>query len=265
MSINHFVLGTGTIGRSIMQELVGRGEAVRMVNRSGMMEEAPEGVEIVTADLYDSRQVWEVTNGARVVYQAAQPNYNEWPQKFPALQKSIIDGLTGNGTKLVIVENLYMYGELNGKPLSEDMPYNAHTCKGRVRLELSEAALSAHQDGRVRVTIGRSSDYFGPWGTGTSMGSTVFWRVLAGKAAQVAGSTKVPHTHTFIPDFAKALIVLGERPEADGQAWHVPNDMPRITQGKLVHMIAEEAGETVKIQTAGKLTLSLLGMFIPEL
>jgi nucleoside-diphosphate-sugar epimerase len=117
----------------------------------------------------------------------------------------------------------------------------------------------------VRVTIGRGSDYFGPWGTGSSMGSTVFHRIIAGKAAQVAGSTKVPHTHTFIPDFAKALVILGERAEADGQAWHIPNDMPLITQGELIEMIAEQAGKPVKIQAAGKITLALLGMFIPEL
>lgn len=134
-----------------------------------------------------------------------------------------------------------------------------------MRAELSRAALSAHQAGKVRLTIGRGSDYFGPWGPRSSMGSTVFNRIIAGKAAQVAGSTRVPHTHTFIPDFAKALVVLGERPEADGQAWHVPNDMPHITQGELIQMVAEEAGETAKIQAAGKLMLSLLGMFIPEL
>ncbi len=265
MSNKHVVLGTGAIGRAIAEELARRGAAVRMVNRTGQLEEAPEGVEISAADLFDSSKVREVTRDAKVVYQAAQPHYNEWQEKFPALQKSIIDGLAGSGTKLVLVENLYMYGKMNGRPLSEDMPYNAHTRKGRVRLELSKDALSAHQDGKVRVTIGRGSDYFGPWGTASSMGSTVFNRILVGKAAQVAGSTKVPHTHTFIPDFAKALVVLGERSEADGQAWHVPNDMPYITQGELIEMIAEEAGENAKIQAAGKFTLSLLGMFIPEL
>ncbi len=253
MSNKHVVLGTGAIGRAIAEELARRGEAVRMVNRTGQMEEAPPGVEISAADLYDSGKVREVTRGAKVVYQAAQPHYNEWQEKFPALQKSIIDGLAGSGTKLVLVENLYMYGKMNGRPLSEDMPYNAHTRKGRVRLEMSRAALSAHQDGKVRVTIGRGSDYFGPWGTGSSMGSTVFHRILAGKAAQVAGSTRVPHTHTYIPDFAKALVVLGERPEADGQAWHVPNDMPHITQGELIEMIAEEAGRPVKIPGSRKI------------
>ena len=265
MSTKHVVLGTGAIGRAIAEELIKRGEAVRMVNRSGKMDEVPAGVEVVASDLYDPAKVKEVTRGAEVVYQSAQPHYYEWPEKFPPLQKSIIEGLTGSNAKLVIVENLYMYGEVNGKPITEAMPYNAHTRKGQVRAELSEAALAAHRAGKLRVTIGRGSDYFGPWGTDSSMGSVVFHRLLAGKAAQVGGSTTMPHTHTYIPDFGKALVILGERAEADGLAWHVPNDMPRVTQGEMIQMVAEAAGTTPKTQVAGKLVMSVLGLFVPEL
>lgn len=264
MALNHVVLGTGAIGRAIAEELVRHGEKVRMVNRSGEMDEKPAGVELVATDLYDHAKVKEVTRGAKVVYQSAQPHYYEWPEKFPPLQKSIIDGLTGSGVKLVIVENLYMYGETDGKPLTENLPNKAHTRKGRVRAELSEAALAAHRDGKMRVTIGRGADYFGPWGTASSMGGIVFYRLLAGKAAQVGGSATMPHTHTYIPDFGKALVSLGERSESDGQAWHVPNDMPRVTQGDMVEMFAKEAGVTPKVQTAGKLTMSIIGLFIPE-
>ena len=73
----HVVLGTGAIGRAIAEELVKRGESVRMVNRSGKMEEVPAGVEVVAADLYDQTKVKEVTRGAKVVYQSTQPNYFE--------------------------------------------------------------------------------------------------------------------------------------------------------------------------------------------
>ena len=38
MSIKHVVLGTGAIGRTVMKELIKRGESVRMVNRSGKMD-----------------------------------------------------------------------------------------------------------------------------------------------------------------------------------------------------------------------------------
>ena len=265
MTAKHVILGTGAIGRAIADEPIKRGESVRMVNRSGQMDEAPAGVEVIASDLYDPAQVREVTRGAEVVYQSAQPPYHEWQEKFPPLQKSIIDGLTGSEAKLVIVENLYMYGETNGKAFTEATPYNAHTRKGKVRAALSEAALTAHRDGKLRVTIGRGSDYFGPWGTDTSMGSIVFNRLLAGKSAQIAGATNMPHTHTYIPDFGKALVILGERAEADGCAWHVPNDCPNITQGEMIRMIAEDAGTPVKIQAAGRLIMSAMGLFVPAM
>jgi nucleoside-diphosphate-sugar epimerase len=264
MSKLHVVLGAGAIGRAVAEELIRRGKTVRIINRSSNMEEALAGVEIVASDLYDPVEVRKVTKGAAVVYQCAQPRYFEWPEKFPPLQQAIIDGLTGSGAKLVIAENLYMYGETGGKAITEDMPYTAHTRKGRVRAQMSSTALAAHQEGKLRVSIGRGSDYFGPWGTDTSMGALVFYPLLKGKAGQVGGSTKMPHTHTYIPDFGKALVILGECTEADGQAWHVPNDMPEITQGELVQMFAEAAGVEPKMQVVGKFMMTLVGLFIPE-
>jgi len=264
MSIKHIVLGTGAIGRAVMEELLKRGESVRMVNRSGKMDEVPAGVEVVASDLYDQARVREVTRDAQVVYQASQPKYNQWPEKFPLLQKSIIDGLTGSNAKLVLVENLYMYGDTDGKPMTEDTPYNAHTRKGRARGEISRAAFDAHKEGRVQVTAARGGNFFGPWGTESTMGARAFYPLLRGKPAQLIGRTDLPHSHTYVKDFGAALVILGERAEADGQAWHVPNDMPRMTQAELVRLFAEEAGVEPKISSMGRLMMAIGGLFIPE-
>ena len=264
MSVNHVVLGTGAIGRAVMEELVQRGESVRMVNRSGRMDEVPAGVEVKAADLYDQAQVREVTRGAKVAYQASQPNYFEWQEKFPPLQKSIIDGLAGTGAKLVLVENLYMYGATNGTPMTEDMPHNARTRKGRVRSEMSRAAFEAHQAGKLRVTAARGSDFFGPWGLPSSMGERAIYPLLHGKAAGLIGNVNLPHTHTFTKDFGRALVILGERAEANGQAWHVPNDLPRVTQREMAAMFAEELGVEPKFSAMGKLMMWIGGFFVPE-
>ncbi len=264
MTIQHVVLGTGAIGRAVTEELVKRGESVRMVNRSGKMNEVPAGVEVVASDLYDPAKVREVTRGAKVVYQSAQPEYFQWPEKFPLLQKSIIDGLTGSNAKLVLVENVYMYGKMNGKSLTEDMPYKAQTRKGRVRGEISTAAFDAHKQGRVRITAARGGNFFGPWGTDSTMGARAFYPLLRGKPAQLIGRTDLPHTHTYVKDFGRALVLLGERQEAEGQAWHVPNDQPKMTQGELVRMFAEEAGVEPKLSSMGKFMMAIGGLFIPE-
>ena len=264
MTINHVVLGTGAIGRAVAEELVRRGESVRMVNRSGKMGEAPDGVEVVASDLYDQANVRAVTRGAMVVYQSAQPHYYEWPEKFPLLQNSILEGLSGSNVKLVLVENVYMYGDSHGKPMTEELPYNAHTRKGKVRGEISNVAFDAHKEGRVRVTAARGGNFFGPWGIDSSMGGRVFYPLLRGKPAQLIGRTDVSHTHTYVKDFGKALVILGERDDADGQAWHVPTDQPQMTQAELVYLFAEEAGMPPKISSMGKMMLAIGGLFIPE-
>jgi nucleoside-diphosphate-sugar epimerase len=235
-----------------------------MVNRSGKLEQAPAGVDLVAADLYDPAQVREVTRGAKVVYQSAQPEYHQWVEKFPLLQQAILDGLTEGSAKLVLVENLYMYGETGGAPMTESMPHNARTRKGRIRSEISKSAFAAHAAGKVRVTAGRGSDFFGPWGTGSTMGERVFYPLLEGKAASLVGKVDLPHTHTYTRDFARALVILGGRDEADGQAWHVPNDQPRVTQRQMVEMIAEAAGVEPKLSAMGKWMMALGGLFIPE-
>lgn len=259
----HVVFGTGPLGRSVVNELAGRGQAVRVVSRSGQMAEAPQGVELVAGDLYNAAVVRELTQGAAVAYQCAQPHYWEWPQKFPPLQAAIIEGLAGSGVKLVIGENMYMYGDTNSQPLAEDLPYAAHTRKGQVRAAMSEAALAAHKAGKVQIALGRGSDFFGPWALGSSHGERVFLPALAGKAASFGGKLDVPHTATYIEDFGRALVILGEREEALGQAWHVPNDRPQITQRQFAELVFAETGHPVKVSAMGRLMLQLGGLFIP--
>lgn len=264
MASLHVVFGAGPLGRAVVNELVRRGQAVRVVSRSGQMAEAPQGVELVAGDLYNPAIVRELTQGAAVAYQCAQPHYHEWPQKFPPLQAAILEGLTGSGVKLVIGENLYMYGDTNGKPLTEDLPHAAQTRKGQTRAAMSEAALAAHRAGKVQVALGRGSDFFGPWALGSTHGERVFYPALAGKTASFAGKLDLPHTVTYIEDFGRALVILGEREEALGQAWHVPNDRPQITQRQFAELIFAETGHPVKVSGMGKLMMALGGLFIPE-
>ena len=73
----------------------------------------------------------------------------------------VLDAVEQVGAKLVMVDNLYAYGP-SPEPLTEATPQHARDRKGAVRRAMTEALLEAHRTGRVRVTIGRASDYLGP-------------------------------------------------------------------------------------------------------
>ena len=85
---------------------------------------------------------------------------------------------------------------------------------------------------------------------------------MQGKAASVPGNLDLPHTYTYVDDFGKALVILGERDEALGQVWHVPN-AETVTTRQFVTMIYEELGQSPKMNGMGRLMMSVGGLFIP--
>lgn len=155
-----------------------------------------------------------------------------------------------------------MYGDTNGQPLHENLPYTACTRKGKVRGEMSDVLMEAHRAGKVRVAMARGSDFYGPGVLGSALGERTIVPLLQGKPAEVTGALDLPHTFTYISDFGEALAILGEHDEALGQAWHVPN-APTLTQRQLVTLLFDEAGLEPKFTVMGKLMLAMGGLFIP--
>ena len=121
----HIIFGTGPLGMAVMRELVSRGRRVRMINTRGLAD-VPSGVQVVQGDAYSADATTELTRGAAVVYQCAMPPYTQWLPKFSVLQAAILEGTARNGAKLIIGDNLCMYGEVNGR-IHEGLPYTAQT------------------------------------------------------------------------------------------------------------------------------------------
>jgi nucleoside-diphosphate-sugar epimerase len=257
----HVVFGTGPVGMSVMDELVGKGKSVRMVNRSGRAS-VPEGVEVLGGDATDEAFTRKASEGASVVYFALNPPYTKWAELFPPLQAGVIEGAASAGAKLIAVENLYMYGLTGGRPLTEDRPHAPNTRKGTVRAKMAQDLMEAHASGKVRVATGRASDFFGPRVLTSAAGEQVFGRAAQGKSAQVAGDPDQPHTYTYAPDIGKGLVVLGEREEALGQAWHLPSP-ETVTTREFVGTIFEEVGRPPRVQAAPKILLRAIGLFNP--
>lgn len=262
MSTNesHVVFGAGPLGTAVARELLARGGRVRLVSRGGRGD-APAGAELVKGDAADADSARRLCRGARAVFHCASPAYTEWPEKFPALTGGIIEGAAGAGAKLVYGDNLYMYGPVSG-PLREELPPRAAGRKGRTRAAMAETLMAAHRDGKVRAVIGRASNFYGPGVRDSVVGQGVFGAALGGRAAEALGDLDAPHTYTFIDDFAKGLVTLGEREEALGQVWHVPS-AETLTTRQFINMVFEEAGTRPKFRVAPRLIVNVFGLFKP--
>jgi nucleoside-diphosphate-sugar epimerase len=259
----HVVFGaTGAIGGAVVDELTRAGRQVRAVSRGG---QAPDGAQGVAADASDRAQAARAAAGAFVIYHCANPPYTQWPELFPRLTGSILGAAESSGAKLVFADNLYAYGPVDG-PLRENLPAAARGSKGRTRAGMAADLLAAHREGRARIVIGRASDYYGPHGTGSTAGETVFGRILAGKKPQWTGRLDQPHTFHYLPDIARGLVVLADRREADGQVWHLPAAGP-LTAQQFFDLIATAAGQPVPVHAsiASPALLAVAGVFSPLL
>jgi nucleoside-diphosphate-sugar epimerase len=255
----HVVLGGGAVGMAVVEALVRRGESVRVVNRSGLREPVV-GVQSVTGDVTDPSFAASATHGARVIYQALNPPYHRWAQEFPGLQAAAIAAAQSAGARLVAVDNVYMYGRPNGRPFTEDRVSNPNTRKGRVRAAMARDLMAAHDAGRVQVTVGRASDFFGPRaGEQSLIGDWVIPPALAGEPATVMGAPDMPHTYTFIPDIGENLVRLGERDDALGRVWHLPSPETRTTRD-VVELVFRVAGTEPRLKVTPAWQMRVLGL-----
>ncbi|OFE14299.1 hypothetical protein BA895_11335 [Humibacillus sp. DSM 29435] len=242
---HHLVLGAGGIGRATTSALVERGHTVTLASRSGRVTDrpweatSPGAVTVVAADATHADRLTELATGAATIVNAVNPpSYTAWDADWPPIAAAILTAAERSGAGLVIIGNLYGYGEVDA-PMTEQTPLGATEHKGRLRNAMWTDALALHRLGRIRVTELRSSDYFGPGATPMTsvLGEVVIDRVGAGRLAVMpVGRTDVPHSFTYIPDvgdFAARVAIAGETDAGEtdagtggesvwGRPWHVP-------------------------------------------
>jgi nucleoside-diphosphate-sugar epimerase len=179
------------------------------------------------------------------------------------MTRGIMEAAAEVGAKLVYADNLYMYGP-TPDPLSERTPPVAQTLKGRVRAAMADELLRAHGEGRLRVVVARSSDYYGPGGLRSVLGERFFGAILAGGKVRWLGSLDQPHTVSYLGDVARALVLLGEHEGADGQVWHTPAPPP-LTGRKFIALAARAAGSQAVPSLLSLRAVRVLGVAVPVL
>ncbi|MET8865279.1 NAD-dependent epimerase/dehydratase family protein [Nonomuraea sp. NPDC004580] len=219
----HVVVGSGQVGTHLARKLLSRGHEVVVVTRSGR---GPDGAVKVAADVAGKARLTELTEGADVLYNCVNPRYDRWPVDWPPMAAAFLAAAEATGAVYVLLGNLYPYGPVTG-PMTEDLPLASTDPKFRVRTKMWQDALAAHEAGRIRATEVRASDFFGPGATDQSyLGDRFLKPLRAGKTIPLVWPADVPHTWSYLPDVAEALITAGTDERAWGRPWHVPSGEP---------------------------------------
>lgn len=258
----HVVLGTGSVGAPLARELAHRGHKVVCINRSGSRTGLPASAEQRVGDISDPGFAAEALRDADVAYQLTQPPYHRWPQEFPALQETILKAAEATGTRLVIGDNLYCYGVVEG-PISDSTPEHPVSTKGALRKSMAQDALAAHDQGRVQVALTRPSNYFG--GDYGLTRELLARPAMEGRRMAVLGRLDQPHAFAYVPDVARAMADVGTSEDGWGRSWVLPAMAP-LTQGELCARLWAEAGRDGRPRVAALrgLTMRMVGLFAPR-
>ena len=127
------------------------------------------------------------------------------------MTRGILEATAAAGAKLVFADNLYMYGPVDG-PMTEETPPVAQTKKGMVRAAMADgtarrriATAGCAWSSAARPTTSAPAD------SSSAVGERFFKAVLAGKKTQWFADLDQPHTLSYLPDMARAFVVLGDR------------------------------------------------------
>ncbi len=239
------VLGaTGNMGELLVDELVAKGISVRALNRSWPEGLQKNGVEFLPVDVEQSGQLIEATKNVDVLYVTIAIPYGieSWQRGWPIAMQNIIDAGKTNKCKIVFLDNVYMYGRVDG-PMTEESPVKPLAKKGLVRAQIADMLQDAMKRDEVTAVIARSADFYGPH---TRISDGFFVGAFEKGVVNWLGNTSVMRTWNYTLDNAKALAILGNDARAEQQIWHMPA-APAMKGAEFIALASKLLGKHIQV------------------
>ena len=257
---------SGAIGKSVASALRAQGRAYRVVGRDRASLEANFGsdplAEIATYRPEDPASIEEAARGVETIVYAVGVDYTR-NDLYPILMQTTLDGAIAAGVEaMLLIGTVYPYGRPQSTTVREDHPRAPHTFKGRMRKEQEDLLLDADRAGKIRGSVLRLPDFYGPGVDAKSYIGELFTNGVAGKTANLIGPIDTAHEFVFVPDVGPVVARLIDEPEAFGHVWHFAGN-GTTTQREMAARVERETGRKLKLLVANKTMLRALGLVNP--
>jgi len=257
----HTILGAGgPIANALTAELVNANQQIRLVSRRPITP-ANAKVQWHKADLTNATEVLQATKGSTIIYLCAGLIYDKkiWQQQWPVIMQNVINAAKENNARLIFFDNVYMYGLVKG-PMLESENYNPVSVKGEVRAKVATQLMDEVKAGNLQATIARAADFYGAESMNSFLDSMVLSKHAKAERAMWLGKPNTLHSFTYVPDAGKAMCLLGQRPDADNQIWHLPT-APALTGKQIIEIASTTFNAKTRYMTVNKLMLQMIGLF----
>ena len=215
--------GNGKIGHRSAEAFAAAGWTVRHYNRkTDDMTKAAMGADVIV-------------NGLN------PPAYHNWAKLIPAITKQVIAAAKASGATVIIPGNVYNFGDQPGV-FDENTPQLATTKKGRIRIEME----NAYRASGVQTIVLRAGNFIDPDGNGDIMSAFILRKIAKNKVT-AGGAPDTMQAYAYVPDWARAAVMLAERRETLAQFEDVPFAGHSFTYQALRDVLARETGRDLRI------------------
>ncbi len=261
------VLGaTGSFGGAVALELLQRGGAVRALVRdeakARVLFGGHRGLEFAAGDARDPGAVDRAAAGCGAIVHGINFPYDQWSPNMYVVTENVVGAAEAEGALVVFPGNVYGLGDQTGRPLDEAAENAPCSAKGVIRVDLETSLRQAAEAGAARVLIVRAGDYFGPT-MRNGLVDPIFGNAAKAKPMRALGRLDMPHQWAYLPDLARAVADLMEKPgrlalfEVVHFAGHVAE-----TEGAFLRLVAAASGHPdLPVGVAPWWMLRLAGLF----
>ncbi|WP_136634378.1 epimerase [Pseudooceanicola onchidii] len=188
------------------------------------------------------------------------PSYETWEAELLPMHSAVIEVAKRTGATVIVPGNVYVFGPDAPEVWSETTPKLATNRLGRLRIEMEEMYRAAG----VRTILLRAGDFLD-----TRASGNWFDRFIAKSAARgsiaYTGPADVPHAWAFLPDMARAAVMLADRRDSLEAYEDVPFEGYTLTGQQLARAIGKALHRDVRLTRFGWWQLRLLRPVMPVL
>ena len=254
--------GGGAISNELVKLLAAERKPFRLVRRSPPVQ--GEAAEAISADLTDKEQAIRAVAGSDLVFLLVGLKYDHkvWAEMWPRIMANTIEACRRAGARLIFFDNVYMYGRVNGA-MTEETPFHPTSRKGEIRARIASSLIEEWEADRLTAMIARSADFYGPSTPTGFPNNLVFDPFSRNQKASWLVNDSVPHSFTYTPDAARALMTLAASDAAWNQTWHLPTTGNPPNGKEFIRMAAEAFGVPPRYRVLSPTMIRVFGWFRP--
>lgn len=255
------ILGAkGRFGRAATLAFADAGWNVRALSRAGDGA-VLAGVSNLACDVMDSDALVTAARGADVIVHAVHPAYQHWTTQMPIHTRNVIAAARASGATVMVVGNVYPFGENAPEVLSEGGAFAPTTRKGALRVTMEQAFADAAEQG-VRSVILRGGDFIERTKTGNWFETYITNKVGKG-IFTYPGRMGAVHAWAYLPDMARAMVGLAEKRDALPPSASFGFEGYSLAGEELKAAVERQVGHPLKTASFPWPLMRVIGLFSP--